>query len=336
MVKSIRGYQSPNLYTFKEPTWINFSRINSKDLPWNRFVGSFKGYKFGLWARTCKPFKKPRNRLPVWQPYLTYLPARLHRKRNRFQGSISEPVFVDLSRSPKKRCPAWRNQFQESIPCSPFRCLSMSEAPPLVWPHSPPPLTHCIRVYLYSYSLREGGRVEPERRLEWHPFTKLGRKYRHDWLYLQSINLDKHLPQSPFTDQFFLWHFALEPIKLISQWLILFLILGVFSRGEMARRVLQPREAHCLRGWARTPQLCPRKEMIVCPFNITTTDSFSWPDSIHTKKTNGYTRELCIQIRMLLILPDPDILQGSGSFQQAKKVWKVLCREGFIFLPCNN
>ncbi len=45
-----------------------------------------------------------------------------------------------------------------------------------------------------------GGRVEPERRLEGQQFTKLGRKYQHDSLYLQSINSDKHLPQSPFTD----------------------------------------------------------------------------------------------------------------------------------------
>jgi hypothetical protein len=45
---------------------------------------------------------------------------------------------------------------------------------------------------------REGGgegRVEPERRLEGQQFTKLGQKH-------QSINSDKHLPQSPFTGQF--------------------------------------------------------------------------------------------------------------------------------------
>ncbi len=33
---------------------------------------------------------------------------------------------------------------------------------------------------------RGGGRVEPERRLEGQQFTKLGRKYQHDLLYLQS------------------------------------------------------------------------------------------------------------------------------------------------------
>jgi hypothetical protein len=39
-----------------------------------------------------------------------------------------------------------------------------------------------------------GGGVEPERRLEGQQFIKLGRKYQQDWLYLQSINSDKHLP----------------------------------------------------------------------------------------------------------------------------------------------
>jgi hypothetical protein len=48
------------------------------------------------------------------------------------------------------------------------------------------------------------GIVEPERRLERQQFLKLGQKYHHDWLYLQSIISDKHLPQSPFTGKFFL------------------------------------------------------------------------------------------------------------------------------------
>ncbi len=61
-------------------------------------------------------------------------------------------------------------------------------------------------VYLYTVYLftMEGGRVEPVRRLEGQQFTKLGQKYQHDWLYLHYINSDKHLPQSPFTGQFFL------------------------------------------------------------------------------------------------------------------------------------
>ncbi len=46
--------------------------------------------------------------------------------------------------------------------------------------------------------------MKPERRLEGHQLLpKLGRKYQHDGLYLQSINSDRHRPQSPFTGQFF-------------------------------------------------------------------------------------------------------------------------------------
>ncbi len=73
-----------------------------------------------------------------------------------------------------------------------------------VWgpePHSRPPtfLTHCIRVYKCTFSHWEEGRIEPESWLERHQFTKLDKKYQHDWLYLQSLNSDKHLPWSPFT-----------------------------------------------------------------------------------------------------------------------------------------
>jgi hypothetical protein len=40
-----------------------------------------------------------------------------------------------------------------------------------------------------------------------------------DTWYLQSINSNKHQPQSPFTGQFFRWrHFALVSLQLISPW----------------------------------------------------------------------------------------------------------------------
>ncbi len=53
--------------------------------------------------------------------------------------------------------------------------------------------------------LRGWVRVEPKRRLEGQQFPKLGQKYQHMIeMYLQSINSDKHLPQSPFTGKFFL------------------------------------------------------------------------------------------------------------------------------------
>jgi hypothetical protein len=67
-------------------------------------------------------------------------------------------------------------------------------------PPHPLPATH--RLYILYYDKKRGGRVEPERRLKGQQFIKLGPKYQHDLLYLQSINSD-NLPQSPFTGQFF-------------------------------------------------------------------------------------------------------------------------------------
>jgi hypothetical protein len=61
----------------------------------------------------------------------------------------------------------------------------------------------CIQ---YTYSPENGGRGGEswtrENRREGQKFTKLDRKYQHDWLYLQSINSDK--PQSLFTGKIFL------------------------------------------------------------------------------------------------------------------------------------
>jgi hypothetical protein len=53
-------------------------------------------------------------------------------------------------------------------------------------PHPPPPATHCLYI-LYVYF--GGGRGEGGQR-EGRGATvhKSGRKYQHDWLYLQSIN----------------------------------------------------------------------------------------------------------------------------------------------------
>ncbi len=67
------------------------------------------------------------------------------------------------------------------------------------------PARHFLYIYCTLTQGRGegGGRVEPERRLEGQQFTKLGRKYKQNWLYLQSIHSDKHLPQSPYTGQFF-------------------------------------------------------------------------------------------------------------------------------------
>ncbi len=60
------------------------------------------------------------------------------------------------------------------------------------------PLTHCTRVYSILIHIGKGQSWTTEKG-RGQQFTKLGLKFEHDWLYLRSINFDKHLPQSPFT-----------------------------------------------------------------------------------------------------------------------------------------
>jgi hypothetical protein len=88
------------------------------------------------------------------------------------------------------------------------RCLS-------IWGPEPPfPLRNVQYTWiLYSiHTGKGGGRVEPERRLEKQQFTKLRRKYEHDWPYL--INACRKVP---LLANFFKWrHFALVSTKLIS------------------------------------------------------------------------------------------------------------------------
>jgi hypothetical protein len=68
----------------------------------------------------------------------------------------------------------------------------------------PPYIMYACIQYVYLFTHRGGGgRVEPERRLEGQEFTKLGRKYKQDCLYLPFMSSDKHLQQIPFTGQFF-------------------------------------------------------------------------------------------------------------------------------------
>jgi hypothetical protein len=85
-------------------------------------------------------------------------------------------------------------------------------------PYPTPSSLHTVylyTLYLFTQGRGEEGRVERGARRQ--QFTKLGRKYR---LHLQSIHSDKHLPQIPFTGQFFRWrHFALLSTYLISPWL---------------------------------------------------------------------------------------------------------------------
>ncbi len=60
------------------------------------------------------------------------------------------------------------------------------------------PRTHCIQ-YTYSHSEGGGGDSWTREKVRGATVHKAGSKYQH----LQFINSDKHLPQSPFTSQFF-------------------------------------------------------------------------------------------------------------------------------------
>jgi hypothetical protein len=75
-------------------------------------------------------------------------------------------------------------------------------------------------VYLFTQGRWVGGNKSWTRgKVRWATFHKAGSKIP-TWLTVSPVkNSDKHLPQSPFTGQFFRWwHFALVSIKLISSW----------------------------------------------------------------------------------------------------------------------
>jgi hypothetical protein len=69
-------------------------------------------------------------------------------------------------------------------------------------PRTPYTLYTCIHYTVLSTTHREageGGRGEPERRLEWQQLTKLVENTnQHDCLYHLSIYSDKHLQKIPF------------------------------------------------------------------------------------------------------------------------------------------
>jgi hypothetical protein len=69
-------------------------------------------------------------------------------------------------------------------------------------PH-PFPATHSMFILVQYFDTGKGGGVEPERRLERQQFTKLDRKYQFAWLYVLSIDSDKHLSQIPLQVNFF-------------------------------------------------------------------------------------------------------------------------------------
>ena len=111
-------------------------------------------------------------------------------------------------------------------------------------PHNPSPL-HSVYVYtvcLFTQRRGGGGRVEPKRRGP------------QEICYLQSINSDKHLPQSPFTDPFFTWrHFAVTSISL---WRVLFITQSRQSAMLQSLEMGLP-HSHTRRGVCPPPPLVP-------------------------------------------------------------------------------
>ncbi len=77
------------------------------------------------------------------------------------------------------------------------RCLSVLGPLPS---YDPIHNVYVFTVYLYTQG-RENWTREKVKGASVH---KAGSKIQHDWLYLQSMNSDKHLPQSPCTRQIFL------------------------------------------------------------------------------------------------------------------------------------
>jgi hypothetical protein len=124
----------------------------------------------------------------------------------------TEPVFLNLLRS------LWI----DSQPGGPVRQPYLTFRPARLHRLAESiPRNRFLNVYKFGLCILihtgKGGGIEQERRLEGQQFTKLGQKYQHDWLYLQSINSDRHLPQSPFIGQFLGWrHSSLVSIYLIS------------------------------------------------------------------------------------------------------------------------
>jgi hypothetical protein len=73
------------------------------------------------------------------------------------------------------------------------RCFIFLRPPPLRWPYTPPPLTHCVHVHtVYLFTLGGWGEEITREKNRGAIVYIAGRKYEHDWLYLQSIKSSKH------------------------------------------------------------------------------------------------------------------------------------------------
>jgi hypothetical protein len=126
----------------------------------------------------------------------------------------------------------------------------------LIYLSSSPPYTLYKYMYLFTQRREGEGRVEPERWWEGQQITKLGWKYYYDWMYARDwlcpvYKYDKHLPQSPFTGQFFRrQHFTLPSVSLIFLYLLQRLLVATARRGLVQPTPPTPRSP------ASAPPLC--------------------------------------------------------------------------------
>jgi hypothetical protein len=128
-----------------------------------------------------------------------------HLKKWTRKGTFAAGVYLSEAPSPPRFLFGWSSNFvgtesgQKQSVILPQNMVSNRTQ------HSPPTPGHTLSINTVLWH-REEGEVQEcwtGEKVRGQQFTKLGRKYQHDWLYLQSINPDKYLPQSPFTGQFF-------------------------------------------------------------------------------------------------------------------------------------
>jgi hypothetical protein len=79
-----------------------------------------------------------------------------------------------------------------------------------------PPLTHSILIHTGKGG-EEGGRIEPERRLEGQKLTKLGRNTNMTDCTSSLWTIINTCRKVPLHDNFFRWHFSLVSTYLISR-----------------------------------------------------------------------------------------------------------------------
>ncbi len=117
----------------------------------------------------------------------------------------------------------------------------------------------------------------------------------HAWLYLQSKNSDKHLPQSPFTCKF--WHFALVSISLIS----LCMEAAQLERSWLffsvnIRLALSPFFLNCWSAHWKNPPHC-KEDLIYVFKKINRTASFLIPTFMYLWAIYIFPRSLCLFCR---------------------------------------